>query len=108
MDVSGALHEGLWLEYTDEVYFQAIDYEKIPFHCRKFHEHGHLITECPMNKIMEKPKENIGGKNKEAFIRPHARQQAKKRQQNKVSTSIKSIGNAFELLESEMEPQETN
>ena len=27
LDVSGALHEGLWLEYRDEDYFQAIDYE---------------------------------------------------------------------------------
>jgi len=50
MDVSGALHEGLWLEYRDEDYFQAIDYEKISFHCRKCHEHGHLIRECPLNK----------------------------------------------------------
>lgn len=70
MDVSGALHEGIWLEYRDEVYFQAIDYEKIPFRHRKFHEHGHLFRECPMNKTMEKPKENTG-KNKEAFTRPH-------------------------------------
>lgn len=30
MDVSRALHEGLWLEFRDEDYFQAIDYEKIP------------------------------------------------------------------------------
>jgi len=30
MDVSGALHEGLWLEFRDEVFFQAIDYEKNP------------------------------------------------------------------------------
>jgi len=35
MDVSGALHEGLWLEYRDEVYFQAIDYKQIPFRCKK-------------------------------------------------------------------------
>ena len=31
MDVSGALHEGLWLEFKDEDYYQAIDYEQIPF-----------------------------------------------------------------------------
>lgn len=47
LDVSRALHEGLWLEYRDEDYFQAIDYEKIPFHFRKCHDHGNLIRECP-------------------------------------------------------------
>lgn len=53
MDVSGALHEGLWLEYRDEDYYQAIYYEQIPFRCRKCHEHGHLIRECPMNRKEE-------------------------------------------------------
>ena len=33
MDVSGPLHEGLWLDYRDETYFQTIDYEQIPFRC---------------------------------------------------------------------------
>jgi len=50
MDVLGALHDDLWLEYRDEDYFQAIDYEQIPFYCRKCHEHGNLIGECPLNK----------------------------------------------------------
>lgn len=56
MDVSGALYEGLCLEYRDDNYFQAIDYEKILFRCRKCHEHGHLIRECPMNKKEEEAK----------------------------------------------------
>lgn len=50
MDVSGALHEGLWLEYRDEEYFQDIDYEQIPFRCRKCHEHGHLLRDFPKIK----------------------------------------------------------
>lgn len=54
------------MEYRDEVYFQAIDYEKIPFRCRKCHEHGHLIIKCPLNTTTEKPKKNTRGKNKEA------------------------------------------
>lgn len=54
MDVLGALHEGLWLEYRDKVFFQVIDYEKIPFRCRKCHEHGHLIWECPLHRLIER------------------------------------------------------
>ena len=75
MDVSGALHDGLWLEFRDELFFQAIDYEKIPFQCRKFHEHSHMFRECPTNKTSEKAKEN-SVKNQEGFTRPNGRQRA--------------------------------
>jgi len=61
------------------VYFQAIDYEQIPFRCRKCHEHGHLIKECPMKKSVEKIKENKEEKSKEAFVRPNARQRENKK-----------------------------
>lgn len=105
MDVIGALHEELWLEYRDEVYFQAIDYEQISFRCRKCHEHGHMFREFPMNKTMEKPKDNTG-KNKEAFTRPTSRQRANRKQQHNASTSIKSTGNTFKVLESETEAEE--
>jgi hypothetical protein len=37
------------IEYQDEDWIQTIDYEHIPFHCRKFHEHGHLFRDCPLN-----------------------------------------------------------
>eukprot|EP00253_Pinus_taeda_P012372 PITA_12372 len=79
MDVSGALHEGLWLEYRDEDYFQRIDYEQIPFRCRKCHEHGHLIRECPMNKKEEDTKTEQGNKAKDNFITPKSRQRANRR-----------------------------
>lgn len=38
---------------------QTVDYEHIPFKCRKFHEHGHLFRKCPLNKIENKSKVNI-------------------------------------------------
>ena len=97
MDVSSALHEGLWLEFRDEVFFQAIDYEQIPFRCRKFHEHGNLFRECPMNKPTEKAKDNTG-KDQEGFSCPNGRQRANRRNQHKTSTSIKGTVNAFEVL----------
>jgi len=73
MDVSGALHEGLWLEYKDEMYFQAINYEQIHFHCKKCHEHGYLIREFPMNKLVEKSEEKKEEKSKEVFVQLNAR-----------------------------------
>jgi hypothetical protein len=50
MDVLGALPEAISLEFRDEEWIQNIDYEQIPFRCRRCHEHGHLIREFPLNK----------------------------------------------------------
>ena len=108
MDVSGALHEGLCLEYRDEDYFQAIDYEKIPFRYRKCHEHGHLIRECPLNKTVEDLKVDKAKKNKEFFTRPRARQRATRKRPTKESTSQGNAGNAFEILETETESKDKN
>jgi hypothetical protein len=53
MNVSGALLEAISLEFKDEEWIQNIDYEQIPFRCRRCHEHGHLIRECPIMKKQE-------------------------------------------------------
>jgi hypothetical protein len=53
MDVFGALPEAIRLEFRDEEWIQSIDYEQIPFRCRRFHEHGNLFIECPLNKKQE-------------------------------------------------------
>jgi len=37
---------------------QTVDYEHIPFRCRKWHEHGHLMRDCPLSKIDNKGKPN--------------------------------------------------
>ena len=43
MDVLRTLLEDISLEFRDEEWIQSIDYKNIPFRCRIFHEHGHLI-----------------------------------------------------------------
>jgi hypothetical protein len=53
MDVSGALPEAISLEFRDEEWIQSINYEQIPFRCRRCHENGHLIRECLLNKKQE-------------------------------------------------------
>jgi hypothetical protein len=53
MDVSGALLEAIFLEFRDDEWIQNIDYEEIPFRCRRCHEHGNLYRECPLNKFTE-------------------------------------------------------
>jgi hypothetical protein len=49
MDISKFLPGSVTLEYQDEEWAQTIDYEHIPFHCRKCHEHGHLFRDFPLN-----------------------------------------------------------
>lgn len=43
IDVTGALPEAIKLIFRDEVWLQSIEYEHIPFHCRKCDENGHLF-----------------------------------------------------------------
>ena len=53
MDVSGLLPEAISLEFRDDEWIQRIYYEKISFQCRRCHEHGHLLRDCPLNKKQE-------------------------------------------------------
>eukprot|EP00253_Pinus_taeda_P030247 PITA_30247 len=108
MDVPGALHEGLWLEYRDEDYFQAIDYEQILFHCRKCHENGHLIREFPLNKTTDTQTEEQEGNFKDTFTRPRTRQRENRRRPNKTSETQANKSNAFEVLETEKDLEHQN
>jgi len=49
MDISKSLPGSIIVEYQDEEWAQTIDYEHIPFHYRKCHEHMNLFKECPLN-----------------------------------------------------------
>jgi hypothetical protein len=64
MDISKELPGSITLEYQDEDWNQTIDYEHIPFRCRKCHEHGHLFRDCPLNAQAPKAGEN---KQKDGF-----------------------------------------
>jgi len=49
MDLLGALLDDVILDVYDDEWVQKVDYEHIPFRCRKCHEHGHLFRDCPLN-----------------------------------------------------------
>lgn len=108
MDVSGALHEGLRLEYRDEDYFQAIDYKQIPFRCRKCHEHGHLVRECPLSNIRGEPKPEQAAKRRDAFIKPKVRQRANRKRTNRIEIAQGNTSNTFGLLETNTDSEEQN
>ena len=55
LDIAKDLPDGIDLYWYDKEWFQAIDYEHIPFRYRCFHEHVNLFYDFPQNK---KPKGN--------------------------------------------------
>jgi hypothetical protein len=59
MNIAKALPGTVILEYQDEDWAQTLDYEHIPFRCRKCHEHGHLFRDCPLNQPAAKPTPNL-------------------------------------------------
>lgn len=106
LDVSGALHEGIWLEFRDEDYFQAIDYEQILFRCRKFHEHGHLVRDCPLNRTEEASKPVLEAQNSEIFTKPKTRQRSNRRRPNRTRATPGSTLNTFRVLETDTDTEE--
>jgi hypothetical protein len=59
LNIAKPLPGSITLEYHDEEWSQTIDYEHIPFRCRKCHEHGHLFRECPLNAVHKEGAEMI-------------------------------------------------
>ena len=60
MNIFSELPEGINLTWDDEDCFQTLDYEYVPFRCRRCHEHEHLYRECPLVATTQggKPKED--------------------------------------------------
>jgi hypothetical protein len=102
LNIEKPLPSTITLKYQDEDWAQTIDYEHIPFRCRKCHEHGHLFRECPLN---EAPKEgNIeNSKDKEGFAPPGGKiRQANRRQPNQIRKDP-STRNKFDALQDQSE-----
>lgn len=84
MDFSGALLDAIILEVYDEEWVQEVDYEHIPFRCRKCHEHGHLYRDCPLNKLESNMKNTIG-KDPKGFTKVGGKGKGGKQYQNKIN-----------------------
>ena len=51
MHIAKSLPDSIMLAHEETEWIQLIDYEHVPFHCRKCHEHKKLYRDCPRNKI---------------------------------------------------------
>jgi hypothetical protein len=66
LNISKPLPRAIILDYQDDEWSQTLDYENIPFHCRKCHEHGNIFFEFPLNNPLKLAQE-YSDKNKESF-----------------------------------------
>jgi len=51
MHVAGALLDSIIVSYQNEEWTQSLDFEDIPFRCKKCHVHGHIFRYDPLNSI---------------------------------------------------------
>lgn len=55
MDLKQPLPDTVSFFHEVSEWVQVIDYEQVPFRCRKCHDIGHLYRDCPLNKIPSSP-----------------------------------------------------
>jgi hypothetical protein len=102
LNIAKPLPGSITLEYHDEDWSQTIDYEHIPFRCRKCHEHGHLFRECPLNTA-HKEGNPENGKDKEGFVQPAGRRRQGGRKQPIQVSKDPSTSNKFTILQDQPE-----
>jgi len=66
MDLKQPLPDSVSLFHEDSEWVQVIDYEHVPFRCRKCHEIGHLFRDCPRNKSSN-PQESPENQSSDGF-----------------------------------------
>ena len=98
MDISRDLPDGIELTWEDEEWFQAIDYEQIPFICRHCHEHGHFFRDYPQVK-RSSGKQELDQLDAEGFTKiQNKKRQARKTLGPDVNKSIQTQ-NLFATLQ---------
>lgn len=117
MNIAEPLPEYMELEYHDEIWQQPIDYEHIPFRCRRCHEYGHLYKQCPINKEEEIIRQQEAEKRKAGRTEEEEKgfQQVNRRKKSgnkgiKIQTQTKPVDieshNKFKTLQQDNEEKE--
>jgi len=98
MQLKKTLAETVSLFHDDFEWLQSVDYEHIPFRCRRCHVHGHLFRECPLN-AQAQATSNATPKDSDGFTKVTARKRhAKKNPATTSSPSNPESSNQFQIL----------
>jgi hypothetical protein len=103
MNISKALPGAVTLEYQDEDWQQTLDYEHIPFRCRRCHEHGHLYRDCPLIKQVTKANDTM---QKDGFTTVTSKRRNPPKKQTTDPKQNIATKNSYEILEQLPEEEE--
>ena len=98
LDISQHLPEAIELTHDDEDWVQAIDYEQLPFRCRRCHEHGHLFRDFPLNNPPGKSAASSDSKDGEGFTKVTNHKRVAKRGSGPEINKKPQTQNRFEVL----------
>jgi len=104
MHLTKTLADSVSLFHDDFEWIQTLDYEHIPFRCRKCHVHGHLFRDCPLNQ-QSKASPNETLIDSEGFTKiPNRRRHTKKSQAVPENTVRLDSRNKFSPLATQDPP----
>ena len=104
MHLKTSLADSVSLSHDDYEWIQPLDYEHIPFRCRKCHEHGHLFRDCPLN-MKTKNSSPDPNKDSDGFTKvPIRRRHTRKTHATQDQTVKSDPQNRFSVLASQ-DPQ---
>jgi hypothetical protein len=95
MNIAQALPGTVILEHHDEDWVQTLDYEHIPFRCRRCHEHGHLFRDFPLTQLAPKADQNM---QKDGFTTVQLRKRIPPRKPATGPKSAIPTKNTFDIL----------
>lgn len=90
----------------DEVWVQPLDYEHIPFQCRRCHEHGHLFRQCPLSININEQGQKEKEKDDEGFEKVSQRRKTTPKNLIKEDQSHPTVKNRYKVLQEEDEENE--
>jgi len=102
MRLDKALPDSASLYHDDFEWIQPLDFEHVPFQCRKCHAHGHLFLDCPLNAKPQtsdpSDKSAHDGFTKVANRKRSHKKPSSGKKPLQDATSIPSTSNSFEVL----------
>ena len=102
MQLDKALPDAVSLFHDDFEWIQPLDYEHVPFRCRRFHAHRHIFRDFPLNtQYLGKEAEDKAepsGFTKVPSRRKHNKKPSTAGKKPSRSANISSTSNSFVVL----------
>ena len=97
MDMTKEIPEAIQMICEDEEWVQTLDYDQIPFRCKRCHGYDHLFRDCPMNHPKNATRKEEENKD-QGFTRVSSRKRGGRKQENREVHKKRMVSNKFEIL----------